>query len=106
MISRVAIARAVAIGADALQLGLFPAFAPGVASVFDVALDVAVCGVMTWLVGWNIAFLPSFLLEGIPFADLAPTWTLAAIIATRKKKQLPPPPLPEAGNNVPPRIQI
>ncbi len=90
MISRVAIARAVAVAADVLQMGLFPAFLEGLASPFEAALDMVVCAVLTWLVGWHIAFLPSFLVEGLPFVDLAPTWTIAILIATRKKN----PPIP------------
>lgn len=96
MPSRVAIARAIAVGADALQLGLFPVFCPGLASPLNVALDTAVCVVLTWLVGWHVAFMPSFLVEEVPFLNLAPTWTLAILIKTRQKSaaSTQPPPSP------------
>jgi len=106
MMSRVNIARVIAVSADAVQLGLFPLFIEGAASIFDAVLDVAVCGALTWLVGWHIAFLPGFVFKCIPMVDLAPTWTIAILIATRKKKDAgnapavvepaapPPPPAP------------
>lgn len=52
-------------------------------SPFQDALDVVVCVVMTLLVGWHHVFLPSFLFELLPLGDFAPTWTIAAFIATR-----------------------
>ncbi|MEP6769705.1 MAG: hypothetical protein ABJC61_13620 [Acidobacteriota bacterium] len=80
---RVRTARMVAMAADALQLGIFPLFAPGAASPVNDALDVAVAGAMTWLVGWHWAFLPSFVAELVPGLDLVPTWTAAVFFATR-----------------------
>lgn len=59
-------------------------FAEGFASPFEIATDVIVAALMTLLVGWHIAFIPSFLIETVPFLDLAPTWTIAVLIATRK----------------------
>ena len=50
------------------------------------ALDVVVAIVLTLLVGWHIAFIPSFIIKALPFADMAPTWTIAVLIATRVKK--------------------
>jgi hypothetical protein len=101
MPTRVTIARVIAIGADALQLGLFPLFSPGLASPLNVALDTAVCATLTWLVGWHVAFLPSFVAEQVPLFDLAPTWTLAILIKTRKQPPAPAPtPQPHA---IPPR---
>ena len=86
---RINTARAVAVLADAVQLGLIPVFSPGAASPFEDALDVGVALVLTLLMGWSWAFLPAFVLELIPGVDLAPTWTVAVLIAGRKKKQLP-----------------
>jgi hypothetical protein len=82
---RVWIARLIAVAADAVQIGLFPLTAEGVLSPLSDALDVVVCLLLIWLVGWHIAFLPTFLVKGIPFADLAPTWSIAIWIATRGK---------------------
>lgn len=89
--NRILAARALAVVADAVQLGLLPIFAPGVTSPINDALDVAVGAAMIALVGWNWVFLPTFVTELIPFVDLAPTWTVAAFIATRDAefKRLP-----------------
>ncbi len=79
------IALAVAICADLVQI-VFPMFfGEGFLSPFNDFLDVAVCLGLTLLIGWHIAFLPSFLLEVVPIANLAPTWTIAVLIALRKK---------------------
>src|ERR1700683_173078 len=86
---RVWIARIIAVAADALQIGLFPIFAEGALSPLSDALDVVVCLLLIWLVGWHIAFLPTFLIKGVPFADLAPTWSIAIWIATRQKGGTP-----------------
>src|SRR4051812_42316978 len=45
----------------------FPAFSQGIVSPLDVALDVVVAVVLTLLVGWHIAFIPTFLIEALPF---------------------------------------
>jgi hypothetical protein len=114
MISRITIARVVAVSADAIQWGLLPFFFEGSISPLNAALDVVVGGVLTWLVGWHIAFLPSFVFEALPFVDLAPTWTIAVLIATRKKTEKPlqrvdahaPGPAPASSSAVPPRSDV
>jgi hypothetical protein len=85
--TRIKLARVVAISADVVQIVFFPLFAEGFISPFDDALDVIVCGVLTYLVGWHISFLPSFMLKLMPAVDLVPTWTLAVLFATRQKSQ-------------------
>jgi len=82
----------IALAADALQLGLFPVFGPGFASPADTVLDVTVALLMSALLGWHWAFLPTFLAELVPFVDLVPTWTLACWIATRGPGGKQPPP--------------
>ena len=82
---RVWIARGIALAADAVQVALMPMFVEGIASPANAALDVLVGVTLIWLVGWHIAFIPTFIIEALPFADLAPTWTLATLIATRSK---------------------
>ncbi len=82
---RILAARVLAVVADAVQLGLLPLFAPGATSPINDVLDVAVGAAMIALVGWNWVFLPTFLTELVPFVDLAPTWTIAAYIATRDR---------------------
>jgi hypothetical protein len=73
----------VAIGADCLQILLFPLFAEGFISPFDDALDLAVGFALVRLVGWRVEFLPSFAAKLVPGLDLVPTWTLALFLATR-----------------------
>ncbi len=87
MSGRVLAARALAITADAVQLGLIPLFVGGATSVINDALDVLVAIVMLALVGWHWAFLPAFLTELVPGLDLVPTWTLAVFVATRRPAQ-------------------
>jgi hypothetical protein len=71
--------------ADVIQIGLAPVFFAGGLSVFDALLDVAMAGILTWLVGWHWAFLPAFLAELAPGFDLVPSWTLAVFLATRHR---------------------
>jgi hypothetical protein len=90
----------VAIAADALQIVGFPIFVEGGASPADAVLDVAVGAVLTKLLGWHWAFLPSLMAELIPGVDLFPTWTAAVFFVTRQQVRtaepevLPPGPAP------------
>ena len=86
---RVRAARIVAVAADFVQLAVVPAFGGGFASPLNDVLDVAVAATMVLLVGWHWAFLPSFFSELIPFWDLVPTWTAAALLATRGRGKSP-----------------
>ena len=83
MRSRVLAARIVGVAADATQLALIPLFMAGIVSPANDLIDVCVGIVLTRLVGWHWAFLPTFIAELVPFVDLVPSWTLAAFIATR-----------------------
>jgi hypothetical protein len=80
---RIWLARFIAMGADAVQFGVFPIFAEGFASPLNIITDVIVGATMTLLVGFHIAFIPTFVVEMFPLIDLAPTWTIAVLIATR-----------------------
>ena len=80
---RVVAARVIAILADAVQLGFLPVFVGGAPTGFDAVLDLVVGAVMVALLGWHWAFLPAFALELLPAVDLAPTWTIAVLVATR-----------------------
>jgi hypothetical protein len=73
----------VAFCADALQVVLLPLVLAGGVSPVDDVIDVVTAVTLTVLVGWHWAFLPTFLAELVPFVDLVPSWTLAALIATR-----------------------
>ena len=80
-----------------MQLGLFPF--PGPGWVLNELLDVAVAGTLVALVGWNWAFLPSFLAESLPVVDVVPSWTAAVLFATRHGATAPAPP-PPAGEKL------
>ena len=87
--SQIWIARGIALAADGLQIALFPLFGEGFVSPANVVLDLVVAFVLTRLIGWHIAFVPSFVVEMMPVADLAPTWTLAVLVATRGRTAEP-----------------
>ena len=80
---RVLLARCLAAAADAIQIVLFPLFGEGFASPADLVLDGLMAVVLTKLVGFHWSYLPGAALEMIPGADLAPSWTAAAWLATR-----------------------
>ena len=81
--NKVVAARAIAVIADAVQIGLLPLFMEGALSSANDVLDVVVALALTALVGWHWAFVPAFLTELVPFLDLVPSWTAAVFIATR-----------------------
>jgi hypothetical protein len=83
---RIWLARSIAMAVDLVQIGLFPYFMEGALSPANFVLDVIMAALMIMLVGWHIAFLPSAMVELLPVVDLAPTWTIAAFIATRGRK--------------------
>src|SRR2546428_7786807 len=88
--SRVRLAYAVAVTADALQILLGPLGWVFVDQVIDM---VAVC--LTWrAIGFHPLLLPTFLVEFIPFVDMLPTWTarLALVVSIRKKHRTAEPP--------------
>jgi hypothetical protein len=82
-------ARAVAMSVDALQLALVPLFGEGIASPANIAIDCAVFGFLVWYLGFHLAFLPSFVIEEVPLLNLAPSWTAAVLLATRKQETAP-----------------
>lgn len=84
---RVLAARIIAVAADAVQLGFMPLFAGGAPTGFDAVLDVVVGAAMVVLLGWHWAFLPAFAVELLPGVDLAPTWTIAVFLVTRRMGQ-------------------
>jgi len=79
----VLLARGLAAAADAIQIVLFPLFGEGFASPADLVLDGMMAVLLTKLVGFHWSYLPGAALEMIPGADLAPSWTAAAWLATR-----------------------
>ena len=74
------------------RIALLPLVLGGVVSPVDDAIDIATAVILSGLLGFRWAFLPTFLAELIPFVDLAPSWTLAVLITTRSKGR--PDPIP------------
>jgi hypothetical protein len=89
---KVWIARCFAVVVDVVQIAVAPAVMEGFLSPLDIVLDVATAIIMIALLGWHVAFVPTFIVKSLPFADLAPTWTIAVLIASRK-----PPAVSDAG---------
>ncbi len=85
----------VAIAADALQILAFPLFAEGGISPADTLLDIAVGAILSRLLGWHWAFLPTLAAELIPGLDLFPTWTAAVFFVTRQRVRTAVPEGPE-----------
>jgi hypothetical protein len=56
----------IAIAADALQIAAMPLFAAGGISPADTLLDLLVAFLLTRVLGWHWAFLPSLLAELVP----------------------------------------
>jgi hypothetical protein len=81
--STVVAAFVIAACADFIEIVCAAIFSEGIASPFNDVMDVIVCFILTVMLGWHIAFIPSFLIKLIPVGDLAPTWTIAVLIATR-----------------------
>lgn len=97
------LAWAVAIAADTLQILAFPLFAEGGVSPADTVLDIAVAAILSRLLGWHWAFLPTLAAELVPGLDMFPTWTAAVFFVTRQRVRsadaekpeiLPPGPAP------------
>ena len=88
-----------AVAVDLAQFALLPAQLTPLNNAVDVLTAIA----MLALVGPHWAFLPTFLVEFVPFVDLVPSWTLAVMLVTRGKGgpaapgAPPPPALPPSG---------
>lgn len=74
----------IAILVDAIQIGLFP-LTGTLSTWIGAPLDLITMGILWGLLGWHWALAPSFVFEFLPIAELAPTWTLATWIASRKQ---------------------
>src|SRR6185437_10116014 len=85
---RLRTALALAVIADILQMAVFPLVIVGAASPVDDVVDLAMCGILTFLLGWHWEFAPSFLGKLVPGVDLVPLWTLGVANVYRKEKRL------------------
>ena len=72
----------VAIAADSIQILVVPVFVFGALSPADTFIDLAVALILSRLLGWHWAFLPTLLAELFPGLDLFPTWTAAVLYIT------------------------
>src|SRR3974377_1821038 len=62
-------------------------------------LAVATAAILTKLLGWHWAFLPTLAAELIPGLDMFPTWTAAVFFVTRQRVR---PATPEGPEILPP----
>jgi len=85
--NRIRAAWIIALAADAIQIGLY-SLGP-LAFLAGLPLDLATMALLWWLLGWHWALLPSIVFEVIPVAELAPSWTLAVWIASRRHRAAP-----------------
>jgi hypothetical protein len=81
------LALSVAIAADAVQIVALPFFASGAFSPADIAIDIAAALILSRLLGWHWAFLPTIFAEVIPAFDLFPTWTAAVLYVSWQRRQ-------------------
>lgn len=81
-------AMALAVVADVIQMALFPLFIEGAASPVDDVLDLAMAGILSYLLGWHWEFAPSFIGKLVPGVDFVPLWTLAVANVWRKSKNI------------------
>ena len=79
------LALAVAVVADGLQILLGPFGWAGP----DEVIDVIALALTSWILGFHLLLLPTFVVEFIPVADMLPSWTacVVAVIALRKREQ-------------------
>ena len=90
----------VAVAVDSVQIVFAPLFLEGAFSPVDIGLDVVAGVILSRLLGWHWAFLPTIAAELIPGFDLFPTWTAAVLFVTFQQVRsnepeiLPPGPAP------------
>lgn len=84
---RKAVAMAIAVAADLVQLVLWPAFAGGAASPFDDALDAVVAFALLMTLGFSARLAVGLGIELMPGAALFPTWS--AVVATIPTREEP-----------------
>ena len=60
----------------------------------DQAIDCVAMILVSWVIGFHILLLPTFVVELVPVLEDLPTWTActAAVIVLRKREQRRPPP--------------
>lgn len=81
-------ALALAMAADAVQIGLLPMFVEGALSPFQDALDVVVALALVLTLGFEWRLLLAFGFELVPGATLFPTWT-AVVLSMQVREEDP-----------------
>lgn len=104
--ARMVLALAIAVAADGLQFLLAPLGWWGI----DQAIDLVTAVLVSWIIGFHILLLPTFVIELVPILDDLPTWIActAAVIALRKREQsLHPPAVPsDSAKSTPPEKPV
>ncbi len=87
---RMILSLAVAIVTDVLQFVL-GALGP-LGWIVDDGLDAVAMVLTTWILGFHLLLLPTFVVKLVPVAEELPTWTacVVAVIALRKRDQAAP----------------
>jgi hypothetical protein len=88
--TRKRIALVVALVADGLELGFFPADSMGAASPVNDIIDGATALILLLVLGfrWRLAF--ALAMELVPFATLFPSWTAVVLSMPTTEAALPP----------------
>src|ERR1039458_9913446 len=88
--TRIILALAIDVAADGRQLFLGPLGWAGI----DQAIDFVAMILVSWIIGFHILLLPTFVVELVPVLEDLPTWTacVTAVIALRRREQNNPPP--------------
>jgi hypothetical protein len=84
---RMVLALAIAVAADGGQFLLGP-----LGWVFlDQAIDCVTMILVSWVIGFHLLLLPTFVIELVPVLEDLPTWTActAAVIALRRREPKP-----------------
>lgn len=81
--SSIRTAYALAVTVDIAQFLLGPFGWAGADEVLDAAAMIA----MTRLLGFHPLFLPTFILEFVPFTDMLPTWTGCVMLVVRSRRR-------------------
>lgn len=108
--TRIILAFAVSVIADALQFPINAVSATGLLALpgeaADMVLDVVVMIITSALLGFHWALLPTFVLEAVPGLSLIPTWTgCVAFVVWRRKHAEARAPLIQPPLIQPPLIQ-
>jgi type III secretory pathway component EscV len=90
--SRAAAALAIAVFADLIQLPInalfFTGFLAVPSEIADLVVDTAAAVLITALLGFHWALLPSFVAELFPGLDLIPTWTgCVALVVWQRRRE-------------------